>query len=296
MPHKSIKAATIQQSPTFEFTSNPFDNIITVYIDNKGSHPTKGLDVTMNTDFERLQVLACEKGTPAGKIERWRSTIKNGLLLRVNGNEIKSMASLKRIIQENQQPQISLDIAAPDKQAIHPQSGVPQLYFDQLNHIGKHLFLEMEYNPEWMKEEYYRSLPKICKARSGIIPKGRRRSAKLTRKKLMQRDDWQDWFASENKQLDQYEKQKMFDSPIKPPPNANILPFLWTYLIKDDGTKRHAVSVMALHQKEQSHWDQHMQEVLIRLVRGFFGLLRRCIICKYMELMLVMRLRRHLHQ
>ena len=66
--------------------------------------------------------------------------------------------------------------------------------------------------------------------KGGIIPKGRRRGAKLTRRKMQLR--------AERKQLDQYEKQNMFGTPMDPPPNANILPFLWTYLVKDNGTKK----------------------------------------------------------
>ena len=96
----------------------------------------------------------------------------------------------------------------------------------------------MEYDAEWIKDEYYKPIPKIHAAKTGIIPKGRKRSAKLTRNKLMQREDWDDWKASETKQLNQYEQQKMFGSPMKPPPGANVLPFLWTYLIKDDDTKK----------------------------------------------------------
>ena len=43
---------------------------------------------------------------------------------------------------------------------------------------------------------------------------------------------------SERKQLDQYEAQNTFGPPCPPPLNANILPLLWTYIIKADGTKK----------------------------------------------------------
>ena len=60
-------------------------------MENKGNHPTRGLDVSMNKDFEKLQLLACEKGTSAGKIERWRSTIRKGLILAINDQQIDSI-------------------------------------------------------------------------------------------------------------------------------------------------------------------------------------------------------------
>ena len=47
-----------------------------------------------------------------------------------------------------------------------------------------------------------------------------------------------DWANSERKQLNQYEKQEMFDKPCPLPPGATALSFLWTYLVKDDKTKK----------------------------------------------------------
>ena len=142
----------------------------------------------------------------------------------------------KQVIHQHQGDSLNVNIGTIERQAIHPQSGVPQLYFDQINQIGKHLF-EMKVDPQWMSEEAYNDGPVIHRLQ-GILPKGKRRGIKLTRRKLMARDDWNDWAASERKQLDQYEKQEMFGRPCPRPPNTNVLPFLWTYLIKDDGTKK----------------------------------------------------------
>ena len=102
-----------------------------------------------------------------------------------------------------------------------------------------------------MSEEHIQEGPIIHKLQAGIIPKGRRRGARLTCKKLQKQDDWDDWAASETKQLDQYETQEMFSEPCPLPKNANVLPFLWTYLIKDEVLKRHVVSVMGPHLKVQ---------------------------------------------
>ena len=53
----------------FDFTTNPFENEIEITIESKGDHPTLGLDIAMNEKFEKVQILSCQKGTPAGKIE-----------------------------------------------------------------------------------------------------------------------------------------------------------------------------------------------------------------------------------
>jgi hypothetical protein len=63
--------------------------------------------------------------------------------------------------------------------------------------------------------------------------------AKFTRRTLeQQRDDWTDWAQSEYKQLDQYNKQDMFTAPIQLPPDAAVLNWVWTYVLKTDGTKK----------------------------------------------------------
>lgn len=49
---------------------------------------------------------------------------------------------------------------------------------------------------------------------------------------------WQDWAQSKYKQLIQYAKQDMFGHPMHLPPDAAIFNWVWTYLIKTDGTKK----------------------------------------------------------
>jgi hypothetical protein len=86
--------------------------------------------------------------------------------------------------------------------------GVPQLYFDQLNHIRRHL----------------------DEIRSPT-------SHKLTRRTLAGTTDWPEWEASEYKQLDQYTKQRMFDDPIPAPPDASVFNWVWTYNVKTDAAQ-----------------------------------------------------------
>ena len=61
---------------------------------------------------------------------------------------------------------------------------------------------------------------------------------RLTRAFLRKQSDWMDWATSEFKQLNQYHAQQMFGDPIRKPLQCNILPLIWTYLIKSDGTKK----------------------------------------------------------
>ena len=110
-----ISTLELSNDPKFEFSGDPFDNVIEIKVENKGTHPTRGLDVAYDDNFEKLQLIACEKGTPAGKIEKWRSTIKNGYILQVNGIPVTSISQLKQIIRKNEDEYIHLHIACSDK-------------------------------------------------------------------------------------------------------------------------------------------------------------------------------------
>lgn len=234
----AVATATPTPSPqVIKFSDNPFDNKLEITIDNKGDHPTLRLDVVHHKDFDKVQLISCSKGTPAGKILRWRSTLRDSFVLAVDHTPISDITSLKKAIQQWDKPTIMFTFGTIEKQAMHPQTGVPQLYFDQLNHIRQHLFT-LNHDMDWISDERYRGAVSASRATPGVLPKNKRRGLKLTRKKLKMQDDWDDWLQSEHKQLNQYAAQKTFGTPRLPPPKSNILPLLWTYIIKDDGTKK----------------------------------------------------------
>ena len=158
--------------------------------------------------------------------------------------------------QQDSTDTITITFATIKKQSTHPQYGVPQLYHDQMNIIASHLW-EMSNKPEWnieenesiiapyvldkdnnVKKKYKAKVkmlfhhPTIRKADTVKIPK------KLTRKYLLKQVDWNLWQQSEFKQLDQYRSQGTLGDPTTLPKGANLLPLLWTYLIKDDGTRK----------------------------------------------------------
>jgi hypothetical protein len=70
---------------------------------------------------------------------------------------------------------------------------------------------------------------------TGILPKSKVHTTKLTRKKLKGCKDWDKWKLFEWKQLDQYYSQDTFGEPCELPTGANVLNLLWYYNIKTDG-------------------------------------------------------------
>ena len=56
---------------------------------------------------------------------------------------------------------------------------------------------------------------------------------KLTRGKLPKGTDWDEWQKSERKQLDQYETQGMFGTPVPIVDETTVFQLVWTYNIKE---------------------------------------------------------------
>ena len=119
------------------FSDDPFDNQIVIKIERNGSHPTLGLDVEMCKDREQPRLISCSKGEPAGKIQKWRSTLRGSYVLAVDGITIANLNDIKRNIQKSPNKYVSITFGTMNKTSMHPQRGVPQLYFDQLHKNGE---------------------------------------------------------------------------------------------------------------------------------------------------------------
>ena len=66
------------------------------------------------------------------------------------------------------------------------------------------------------------------------------RVMKLTRGKLLQQDDWTDWQDSEYLQLDQYNTQGVFGTPVAPTEDGAIFHLVWTYAVKAVDSRKKA--------------------------------------------------------
>ena len=81
---------------------------------------------------------------------------------------------------------------------MHPQTGVPIVFHDQLNVINEHL-RTIKLSVEQSNENHKRYLDAIIPKIHVIDPTKKR--AKLTRKILKQQQDWSEWLQIEHKQL-----------------------------------------------------------------------------------------------
>ena len=120
-----------------------------------------------------------------------------------------------------------------DTLSLHLQLGVPIMYQDQLNIIATHLSdMKHDDNRSTLDHQTYLNncLPSIKILHS-------KKARKLTRWILKSQNYWYTWQHSEYKQHQQYHDQHIFRKPQHIPSGASRLPFIWTYLIKNDENK-----------------------------------------------------------
>ena len=232
-----------------------------------------GMHVEMCKQRQLPRFLNCKSGSSAMRMPLWRSELRHSYIHAIDEKTVTSINDIKKFISEKrtlckknkQTPtkicEVKVTFGTIKKQAMNPQLGIPQLYHDQMNIIGQHLW-DIKYEPEWNEKEKdetvidtqeinhmnddLKSTMKMLQAyivatkkdKKGILKMVKKKRKKLTRRFLQKQDDWVDWRKSEHKQLDQYESQGTFSKPTKLPEGSNLLPLLWTYLIKDDGRKK----------------------------------------------------------
>ena len=210
-------------------------------------------------DTGLLQLKNIKQSTPAARVKKWKSQLRNAHITAVNEIPVATVSDIKAAIQKHRQfnkdEEVSIQFATMEKHAMQPQMGIPQVYQDQMNIIGKHLW-DIQNDPDWSERVNY-AMPamealnrndnvftKNDKARMHHAylqintVKSKPTGKKLTRKRLKAQDDWNEWQASEWKQLDAYQDQDMFDNPEPRLRGVNLLNLLWCYLIKDDGRKK----------------------------------------------------------
>ena len=218
---------------------DPFEDVIAVEISTHGTHKTLGLVISNNTSMgNRPQLMECAKSTPAARIPKWRSMLRNAFPTEVDGKHITTtqdvIDAVSNARQQNKKS-ISVHFSVISKIALHPQEGIHVLYHDQMNVIATHV-AEIKDTLEEQEARHQKYLEAIMPTIAMV--KSAKKKAKLTRRILKVQRDWLLWQAAEHKQLQQYHDQSMSTDPVTIPPDANCQPFLWTYVLKDDGTRK----------------------------------------------------------
>jgi len=153
--------------------------------------------------------------TPAAKIPRWRSRIKGAWLIKIGDTVVSSISDAQQAfaaLAQNGVTSVTLLFSHPEIRQDSSLNGLPivssapftQHIHDQLNHRWDFSSVA----------EYLQKAPPNEIIESGDVLNYVSRAMRLTRRKLLQQDDWTDWQGSEYLQLDQYDAQGKFGEPV----------------------------------------------------------------------------------
>ena len=159
--------------------------------------------------------------------------MQNSIIHAINDTLVYNESDVSKIIRDSNTNHIKLHVAPSQPVDIHPDTGVPQINYDQFIHISHiHQSILSDETPTVVQHEqddlHHITVHKLAKDA-------------FTRKQLQKRSDWKDWEASEFLQLEQYLRQNMFGDPGPLPSDGSeysVLPMIWVYLIKTDGRKK----------------------------------------------------------
>jgi hypothetical protein len=179
-------------------------------------------------------------GTPGAKVDRWRVNLRGAWLIKIGTTVVSTISEAQSAFQALYTagtPSVTLLFSHPELRRNISNKGLPivssapftQQIHDQLNHRWDFATVA----------DYLRKAPPYKVVNSGDVLSYISRVMKLTRGNLLRQDDWDDWQESEFLQLDQYDAQNMFGSPVAVESNAAVFNLVWSYGIKVvDGCKK----------------------------------------------------------
>jgi hypothetical protein len=231
------------------FSHDPFDQTLELDIAIKGDHPTLGIQTNYCPYRQRLQIKDMALGTPGSRMKKWRSTMRNAYILKLQEFHINTADDLEHAVKQlrlRSQIKAKILVATDRTYGVHPIDGIQQIYFDQMNIIAKHL---EEITTECQQQQHAtihalsnghtpESIITTAEPASIQLPTEEQVAQSFTKKQLLKRSDWHEWEQGQFKQLDQYWNQGMFGNPLPLPKNSNALRMLWRYNLKACGTKK----------------------------------------------------------
>ena len=218
-----------------ELSSDPYDSHTHRIVRLDSRSPTLGMKIE-NCDKRNLPILkACLPGHPSARIPNWRLELRNSYITQINDEPVKSKVDIIKAIASSRllkMKDIKITFSTLDRQSLHPQLGIPQLYHDQMHIIAQHI-TNIQQEQKFLQElTDGNAIPFQSSTTRFNINKLKKKHNTFTLKELKKRDDWVEWNASIFKQLDQYYSQNTFDEPEPLPKGANLLSLCWVYLIK----------------------------------------------------------------
>ena len=136
----------------FHLTSNPFGPSTTVTLTTKGTHPTLGLDIHHHSDTSRIVLRSCFPSTPAARIPRWRSTLRESYIIALDDTPVTTIEDVTRHIaaaRSSSAKSIVFTMVPPEHINSTSDTNIPQIHFDQMTIMAHQQHSAKHDTPPW---------------------------------------------------------------------------------------------------------------------------------------------------
>ena len=163
--------------------------------------------------------------------------MKDTHLLSINGTPVSSIADAQCLfaaLPTHPQGTCQLVLALSELCDGLTAEGIPHISLDQLN--PRHFFHVPSHHSGYSNTAL---LHHIQHSWDGGVLHYLNRAHKLTWGILLKQDNWNKWQQSEFLQLDQYDLQHMFGTPVAMSNGSAVFNLVWAYAVKEvDGRKK----------------------------------------------------------
>lgn len=140
----------------------------------------------------RLYLQNIQPSTPAAKIRAWKIRIRNAWLIKVDNEEVHSVADIERImarLSQSKAPRCTLLMAHSELKDGLTETGIPQINVDQLNY--RYSFKRIDVMTQQEFDEWFSRLPRCMYelVEDGGATNMIHLANKLTRRILLQQED-----------------------------------------------------------------------------------------------------------
>lgn len=123
-------------------STNPYDNELEHIVTLDGNHKTLGFVLEKCPIRQLPQLQRCLPGTPSARIPKWRSTLKHSYIPSINDtpiNNIREFEDIIKTLRKQKKHKVHVFFGTMRELSLPPESGISQLYFDQLRSIANHM-------------------------------------------------------------------------------------------------------------------------------------------------------------
>ena len=139
--HDDAEMVDLKSHTNVELSHDPFMDAQTIVFPSLGKHPTQGLVLTQDSEWDNtVNIAKCKPGTASAKIPNWTKRLKNSVLLEINHHPITTTDQATKLLSNKPQgTPIQIKVGLQEKISMHNDGGIPMMYFDQLQYILDHL-------------------------------------------------------------------------------------------------------------------------------------------------------------